>query len=68
MGEKDNPATMFAEFHWLTNLVNDSVTGTGVVISPDDFMAQVFIAVPEYYQSVLNSESRSKTAQLTLLV
>jgi hypothetical protein len=64
MGEKENPATMFEEFHRLANLFNDP--GTGLEISQDDFMAQVFIAAPDYYQSVLNSESRLRGTRLTL--
>ena len=64
MGVKDNPATMFEEFHRLANLFNDP--GTGLEISQDDFMAQVFIAAPDYYQSVLNSESRMRGTRLTL--
>jgi hypothetical protein len=64
MGAKDNPAIMFEEFHRLSNLFNDP--STGVEISQDDFMAQVFIAAPDHYQSVLNSESRSNGANLTL--
>jgi hypothetical protein len=57
MGAKDNPAIMFEEFHRLANLFNDP--STGMEISQDDFMAQVFIAALDHYQSVLNSESRS---------
>jgi hypothetical protein len=34
MGEKNNPATMFEEFHWLANLFNDPATEA--IISPDD--------------------------------
>jgi hypothetical protein len=45
-------------------LFNDP--GPGVHISQDDFMAQVFIAAPDYCQSVLNSESRLKGVNLTL--
>jgi hypothetical protein len=64
MGEKDNPTTMFKKFHWLANLFNNPATGG--VISSDDIMARVFTAAPDHYQSVLNSGSRSKGAQLTL--
>ena len=64
MGPKENPAIMFEEFHRLANLFNDP--NNAMEISQDDFMAQVFIAAPDHYQSVLNSESRQHGANLTL--
>ena len=56
MSEKENPSSMFEEFHRLSNLYSD--TNQGAVASNEDFMAQVFIAAPAHYQSVLNSKSR----------
>ena len=53
---------MFEEFHRLSNLFNDG----NVNISDEDLMAQVFLAAPDHYQSVLNSESRSKGNNLSL--
>jgi hypothetical protein len=64
MGPRDNPAIMFEEFHQLSNIFNDP--GTGMAISQDDFMAQVFIAAPDSYQALLNAESRVQGANLTL--
>ena len=64
MSEKENPSSMFEEFHRLSNLYSDA--NQGAVASNEDFMAQVFIAAPAHYQSVLNSESRAKGDQLTL--
>jgi Zinc knuckle len=62
MGPRDNPAIMFEEFHRLSNIFNDP--GTGMAIAQDDFMAQVFIAAPDFYQTLLNSESRVQGANL----
>ena len=64
MGPRDNPAIMFEEFHRLSNVFNDP--GTGMSISQDDFMAQVFIAAPDSYQTLLNAESRVQGTNLTL--
>jgi hypothetical protein len=63
MGPRDNPAIMFEEFHRLSNIFNDP--GTGMSISQDDFMAQVFIAAPDSYQTLLNAESRVQPREPT---
>jgi gag-polypeptide of LTR copia-type len=62
MSKKEDPHKMFEEFHRLSNLFNDG----NVKISDEDLMAQVFLAAPDHYQSVLNSESRSRGNNLSL--
>jgi hypothetical protein len=61
MSKKEDPHKMFEEFHRLSNLSNDG----NMNISDEDLMAQVFLAAPDHYQSVLNSESRSKGNNLS---
>jgi gag-polypeptide of LTR copia-type len=62
MGKKEDIHKMFEMFHKLSNLFNHG----NVRISDKDLMAQVFLAVSDHYQSVLNSESRSKGNNLSL--